>query len=93
MSNPHPKTGFQDYPDKINKKGRPPGKTNLTTAILKKITVEELADLLLDLVKQGDTAILRHIYDHIDGRPTQKQILSTESDEPFEIRIKEIKDK
>ena len=91
MPNPNPQHGFRKHPENINKKGRPPGKTNLTKALLQKITIEELADLLITLAKKGDANILKHIHDHIDGRPTQKQILSTETDEPFEIRITERK--
>lgn len=115
MPNPNPQHGFRKHPENINKKGRPPGKTNLTKALLQKITVEELAQKFIDLINKkiicpecqheiktcpecghkitapGDPSILRHIHDHIDGRPTQKQILSTETDEPFEIRITERK--
>ena len=51
----------------------------------------ELAEKLVALIEQGDAATLRFVYDHIDGRAVQKQILSTESDEPFEIQITERK--
>ena len=91
MSNPHPSTGFQDYPEKGNKKGRPPKIESLTNALLKRISKEELAEKLVALIELGDAATLRFVYDHIDGRAVQKQILSTESDEPFEISITERK--
>ena len=105
MSNPHPSTGFQDYPEKGNKNGRPPKEKSLTNAIKQKISIEEFAIMISDLIKgevkcpdcgaavpiPKDAATLRFVYDHIDGRAVQKQILSTESDEPFEIQITERK--
>ena len=91
MSNKNPQDGFGKHPENINKNGRPAKVESLTNALLKRISKEELAEKLVALIKQGDAATLRFVYDHIDGRAVQKQILSTESEEPFEIIIKEEK--
>jgi len=91
MANPHPSTGFQDYPEKGNKKGRPPKGESLTDALLKQISKDELAKKLKELIDKGDAATIRFVYNHIDGMPTQKQILATDSDEPFKIEVMERK--
>jgi len=91
MANPHPSTGFQNYPEKINKNGRPHKEKSLTHALLQKISIEDLADKIKELIEQGDAATLRFVFEQIDGKAVQKQILSTESEEPFEIIIKEEK--
>ena len=93
MSNPHPSTGFQDYPEKGNKKGRPPKGQTLTDALLNSISKEEIAQKIKELIDKGDPTTIRFVYNHIDGMPTQKQILSTDTEEPFVIEIQQVKGK
>jgi len=101
MSNPNPQDGFQKHPENINRKGRPPKELSLTSALLKKISKDKIADMLIALARghaecpecgaevevPKDAATVRYMWDHVDGKPVQKQILSTESEEPFEIQI------
>ena len=75
MSNPNPQDGFQKHPENINRNGRPKKELTLTSALLKKISKEKIADMLIALAEAGDGATIRYMWDHVDGKPVQKQIL------------------
>jgi hypothetical protein len=73
--------GFADFPQNINRRGRPRKGKTLTDALEKYVASkneagerrgEVLARTLFDLALAGDVAALRYIYDRIDGRPTQR---------------------
>ena len=75
-----------------NPNGRPPKGETLTDALLQKISKEELAEKIKALIDSGDATTIRFVYNHIDGMPTQKQILASDENEPFTIKVHEIKD-
>jgi hypothetical protein len=85
MANPKPSTGFQDHPENINRKGRPPKGQTLTEVLLSKKPKEEIADLIIELLNQRDPSTLRFVYNHIDGLPKARQEISTPEGEPFQI--------
>lgn len=70
-----------------NPSGRPKEGESLTEALLKKMSINEIAEYIIMLIRKGDSKILTHIYDHIDGKAIQKTIMATEEEEPFRIII------
>ncbi len=81
------KGGFKDYPEHRNKDGRPKKDQSLTEAVLKKLSKEELAEKIAELIKNGDSTTLRFVYNHIDGMPVQKQILAGDEEQPVRFEI------
>jgi len=92
MPNPDGKGGFQNHPENINLEGRPAGSKSITTLLREKLTDDELVQLLIDKCKKGDTKVLLHVFDHIDGKAIMKQIVAQEEEEPFVI-LHKYKDK
>ena len=102
MANKHPTNGFDKHPENINRKGRPPKGQTITEAI-KEILEREppetpgriykliFAEAMVKSAITGNPAAMRLLMNYCDGMPVQKQILSTEDDEPFVIEIKESK--
>ena len=98
---------FSKNDPNINRNGRPKKGQSLTEILLQKISKEEIARLLITMMRAEiecpecgasieipkDNATLRFVYNHIDGMPTQKNILSTDDEEPFTINVREIKSK
>lgn len=82
----------------INRDGRPVGTKNFTTKVrqaLEKIaegknyTYEEafIKSILKKAIVDGDSQIMRLIWNYLDGMPVQK--ISGDSNNPFEIVIKD----
>ena len=85
-----------------NPNGRPPKGKTITGAVIEILEKESteypgrsykeiFAEALVRSAISGNPAAMRLLMNYTDGMPVQKQILSTESEEPFEIIIKEEK--
>lgn len=56
----------------INKDGRPPKGQALTEILRAKIDKDEIAEMLIAKVREGDLGAIKYVYDRIDGKPTEK---------------------
>jgi len=88
-----PANGFDKNPNNINTKGRPPRKysmTNLLRDALEepfnddgKTNKRMVIDKMIELANDGDTNILKYLFDRIDGKPLQTieaQVIKREAD-------------
>jgi len=76
-----PANGFDKNPNNINTKGRPPRKYSMTNLL--RDALEEpfnddgrtnkrmVIDKMIELANDGDTNILKYLFDRIDGKPLQ----------------------
>ena len=83
------KTGFQLYPENINKKGRPP-KGHSITEIIKEMMDEKpeikraLGGRIIKLALAGDLTAIKAIWAYLDGLPIQRTELEvTEKPTPI----------
>jgi hypothetical protein len=92
--NKSPKTTFADRPQDINRSGRPK-KEHCLTDLLKealdqkrtgtgKTNKQMLIDKMYELADEGDVAILKYLFDRIDGKPLQ-QIETKSMDEEVDM--------
>jgi hypothetical protein len=81
-ANRTPKTTFADRPQDINRNGRPK-KEHCLTDLLKEALDQEhnetgktkkqmIIDKMYELANEGDVAILKYMFDRIDGKPLQQ---------------------
>jgi hypothetical protein len=78
--------------------GAPKGNTNakskglmrarLLSRIEQKQVMDELADALIEKALGGDLQALIAIYDRIDGKPAQTQVIQGDEDSPLQTHIK-----
>ena len=51
--------------------GRPPKENCLTDVLRSKLDPDEMADLMIEKARAGDSIILKYLYDRIDGKPVE----------------------
>jgi len=86
-NNKPPTNGFDKRPEDINKGGRPKKGMSLTETILSKLSLDEIADKVIQLLKEKDPTTLRFVYNHIDGMPVQKNVLAGDAEQPVRLII------
>ena len=72
---------------RINRKGRPPGKTDYTDLLRKKLPPEEFAKIVADMVKKGNESIIKHVYDRLEGKVPDKHELTGADGEDLNIEV------
>ena len=55
--------------------------------------IKEIIKTLVERAKKEDMVAIKTALNYYFGMPTQKQILSTDDEEPFTINVREIKSK
>jgi hypothetical protein len=75
---------FEKDDPRINRQGRPKKGTALTDILnykldqvhkTGKLKREAIAERLIEVALQGDIAALKYVFDRMDGRPTQKDVV------------------
>ena len=82
-----PGPGFKDFPENINKEGRPPKGQALTDILSGKVDKDEIADMLIAKVREGDLAAIKYVYDRIDGKPKESLELEQREVQPLVTRV------
>jgi len=75
---------FEKDDPRINRQGRPKKGTALTDILNDKLDLahktgklkrEAIAERLIEVALEGDVAALKYVFDRMDGRPTQKEVV------------------
>lgn len=90
------KTGFQLYPQNINRKGRPikpHSLTDLTKAIMETEPdlKEKLIRKVIDMALSGDLAALKLVWSYLDGTPRELSLFEQKTPSENLIIYKPIK--
>jgi len=90
-----PSNGFDKNPQNINRNGRPPKEYSMTDLL--RTALEEpyddsgktnkrmVIDKMLELANEGDSIILKYLFDRIDGKPLQQVQANITQDDPDSI--------
>ena len=94
MANRTGKGHFKKGDPRINRKGRPPGSTEYTDLLRKKMPPDDFIKRVVELIQEGNEQIIKHVYDRLEGKVPDKHELTGEDgkDLSIEVVIKDVAD-